>query len=587
MRSSLRKALTGVGVLAIAGGALAATAGSALAAPAPYFPDSGATFGGIDFFNSAGVQITGGSITDTPFAAFAVAQDTPAGVTNPKATAYFYTPVNGVQPGGWGGAQMGNSSAYPVSAPPDLAAVPNPDASGNTLSVSGYTANHANTDTSTTDGYAGVYAVRIKVTGTGGTTPAGYAAADIMVSGTTWTQIDGSYTLLADSTTTTLTATPPSPSTPGTNVTLNAVVADTSTTSTIPIGTVAFFNGTTQIGTTQTVSATGKASVSTTTLPLGTDNLTAVFTPTTATSFQASTSAVLPYTIGSLDASNTTLSVNPTEAAAFSPVDLKATVSDTTTPATVPGGTVTFFDGTTSIGTATVTAGVAEIPAYAGFAQGTHSVTAQFAPSGTTVAGSTSAAVAFIADAPQCPNGEAATLCSDPQTVEATVSAGTITITTPYSPTNPLNLGALQLNASGNLLSASAQFGDPSSTAGEIFVTDTRAGDPDWTASVQAGNFTSGTNSIDGQYSGLTNVTAEPVSGNALTAANVTITNNPAGTTAIVAGGTQGIGGAKHTFAQTTAGGDGSIGFIGTFTLNAPTSTPAGLYTGTVTFTVG
>jgi hypothetical protein len=37
----------------------------------------------------------------------------------------------------------------------------------------------------------------------------------------------------------------------------------------------------------------------------------------------------------------------------------------------------------------------------------------------------------------------------------------------------------------------------------------------------------------------------------------------------------------------TTAGGDGSVGFTGTFTLNAPTSTGAGLYTGTVTFTVG
>jgi hypothetical protein len=590
MRASIRKAITGVGVLAIAGGALAATAGSALAAPAPYYPDSGATFGGIDFFNAAGVQVTSGLISDTPFAAFAVAQDTPAGVTNPKATTYFYTPVNGVQPGGWGGAQVGNSSAYPVAAPADLAGVPNPDASGNTLSVSGYTATHANTDTSTTDGYAGLYAVRIKVTGTGGTTPAGYAAADIVVSGNTWTQVDGSYTLFADATTTTLNATPPSPSVPGTNVTLNATVADSTTATTIPTGTVQFFNGTTQIGTTQNVSGTGTASVSTNALPTGTSSLTAVFTPTSTASFQGSTSAALPYTIANLDASNAALSVNPTTAAAFTAVDLKATITDTTTPATVPTGTVAFFDGTSQIGSAPVTAGVADIPSYAGFAQGTHSVTAQFSPAtGSTIAGSTSAAVVFTATAPACPNGEAATLCTDPQTVTATVAAGTITITTPYSPTNPLDLGTLQLNASGTLLSANAQFGNTTNTGSEIFVTDTRAGDPNWTASVQAGNFTSGTNTIDGQYSGLTNVTAEPVAGNALTAANVTVTNNPAGTgtPAIVAGGTQGIGGAKHTFAQTTVGGDGSIGFIGTFTLNAPTSTPAGVYTGIVTFTVG
>jgi hypothetical protein len=127
-------------------------------------------------------------------------------------------------------------------------------------------------------------------------------------------------------------------------------------------------------------------------------------------------------------------------------------------------------------------------------------------------------------------------------------------------------------------------------TASEIFVTDTRAGDPNWTASVQSGNFTSPsspTTPIDGQNAGLINLVVQPVSGNALTAANVTVTNNPSGTAPIVSGGTQGIGGAKHTFAQTTAGGDGSVGFTGTFTLNAPTSTGAGLYTGTVTFTVG
>jgi hypothetical protein len=51
--------------------------------------------------------------------------------------------------------------------------------------------------------------------------------------------------------------------------------------------------------------------------------------------------------------------------------------------------------------------------------------------------------------------------------------------------------------------------------------------------------------------------------------------------------GTQGIDGTEHTFAQTAAGGDGSVGFVGTFTLNAPTSTGVGAYTGTVTFTVG
>ncbi len=588
MKATMRRALTGVGTIALAGSVLAATGGSALAAPAPYFPDAGAILGGIDFFNAAGVQITSGSTTTAPFAAYAVAQTPPAATpTLKKATTYAYTPVNGEAPGLWTGEQLGAASVYPITTPSDLAGLTNPISIGGTgdTTLAQYTVDVPNTDTSTTDGYAGLYAIRVKVTG-----EPGYAAADILISGTTWTQVDGTYSLLADSTTTTLTTTPGSPSVPGTNVTLNAKVADTTTTGTTPVGTVSFFDGTTQIGTAQTVSGTGTASVSTTTLALGAHSLTAVFTPTVATSFATSTSSVVSYAIGNLDVSNTALSVNPTTAAAFTPVALTATVSDTTNTATVPAGSVNFFDGTTSIGTAPVTAGVATLPAYAGFAQGDHSVTAVFAPTGSTIAGSTSAAVTFTASAPACPNGEAATLCTDAQTVEATIAAGTITITTPYTPTNPLNLGTLVLNGNGSLLTASAAFGNtsnPTLGGSEIFVTDTRAGDPNWTASVQSGNFTSGANSIDGQNAGLTNVTAVPVAGNALTAANVTVANNPAGTGTIVAGGTQGIGGAKHTLATTTAGGDGSIGFTGTFTLDAPTSTPAGLYTGTVTFTVG
>jgi Bacterial Ig-like domain (group 3) len=592
MKSTFRKVLTSVGAIALAGGALVATSGSALATPAPYYPDAGATLGGLDFFNAAGVQITSGSTSDSPFVGFAVAQTAPSG-GGIKAAYYAYTPVNGSAPGTWGGAQLGGGTNYPISTPTDLAGLTNPIVTGvsGDTSIASYITGHPNTDTSTTDGYAGLYAIRAKVTG-----QPGYATADILVSGTTWTQVDGTFQLFSDTTTTTLTPSPASPSVPGTVETLTATVADTTSGSTnVPAGTVAFFDGTTQVGTTQTL-ASGSAHV-TTTLALGSHPLTAVFTSSSPSTVAGSTSAVSTYVVAPLDSTNTALSVNPTTAAAFTPVDLLATVTDTTTPATIPTGSVNFLDGTTTIGTAPVNgSGVAEIPTYSGFAQGSHSITAVFSPTGSTVAGSTSAAVTFTATAPACPNGEAANLCTDPQTVEATVAAGTITITTPYSPSNPLSLGTLVLNSAGTQLSASAPFGStvghssPTSTDNEIFVTDTRAGDANWTASVQSGNFTSPsspTTPIDGQNAGLTGLTVEPVSGNALTAANVTVTNNQRGVAPIIAGGTQGIGGAKHTFAQTTAGGDGSIGFIGTFTLNAPTSTGAGLYTGTVTFTVG
>jgi hypothetical protein len=590
MKSTFSKVLTSVGAIALAGGALVATSGSALATPAPYYPDAGATLGGLDFFNAAGVQITSGSTTDSPFVGFAVAQTAPSG-GGIKAAYYAYTPVNGSAPGTWGGAQLGGGTNYPITTPTDLAGLTNPIVTGvsGDTSIANYITAHPNTDTSTTDGYAGLYAIRAKVTG-----QPGYATADILVSGTTWTQVDGTFQLFTDTTTTTLAVTPPSPSVPLTVQTLTATVADTTSgSSNVPAGTVAFFDGTTQIGSTQTL-AGGTAHV-TTTLALGSHPLTAVFTSSSPSTVAGSTSAVSTYVVANLDASNTALSVNPTTAAAFTPVALTATVTDTTTGTTTPTGSVQFLDGASPIGSpVALVAGVANLNDTAGFtfsAPGpTHSITAQYLGSAT-IAGSTSAAVTFTATAPACPNGEASNLCTDPQTVEATVAAGTITITTPYSPASPLNLGTFVLNSAGNSLSVSAPFGfTTSGTAGEIFVTDTRAGDPNWTASVQSGDFTSPASPstpIDGQNAGLIGLTVEPVSGNALTAANVTVTNTPSGTAPIVSGGTQGIGGAKHTFAQTTAGGDGSIGFIGTFTLNAPTSTGAGLYTGTVTFTVG
>jgi Bacterial Ig-like domain (group 3) len=602
MKATFRKALTGAGAAILAGGVLIATGGTAFASlPPSLTTDSGATLGGIDFFNAAGVQITSGPLT-APMAAFAMAQTATPGVT--KITEYAYTPVNGVVPGLWTGEQLSQARTFPVASPLDLHSVTLPVFTGNTVDkpLSTYITDVPNADTSTTDGYAGIYVIRLQ------NQNGDYAKSEILVNTTagTWTQQNGAFPF--DTTTTTVTPNLPSPQTPGTSVIFTATVADNTTPATIPAGTVAFFDGVTQIGTTQTLSG-GTASVTTSTLSIGSHSITAVFTSSSPNTVVSSTSAVLPYAIqGPSDGSNTALSVNPTTGAAFTPVTLTATVTDTTTPVTIPApgiptGTVNFLDGTTPIGSAPLVSGVATFTDNAGFsftAPGTgtppstpHSITAVFVPAaGETIAATTSMPVIYSATAPACPNGEAAALCTDPQNVVATVAAGTITITTPYTASNPLDLGSLVLNSSGTLLSASHAFGGtgtPGLNGSEIYVTDTRAGDPNWTASVQAGNFTSGGNTIDGQYSGLTGVTPQYVSGNVLSLANGNVhpTDNPAATTGVVPGGSLGLGGVKHTFATTSGGGNGSVGFTGTFTLNAPTSTAAGLYTGTVTFTVG
>jgi Bacterial Ig-like domain (group 3) len=607
MKSRFKSVLAGASALAIAGGMLLATSGSALALQTPgYEPDAGATLGGVDLFNAAGVQITSGNLSDGPIAAFAVAQTTPTTAT-PKAALFGATPASSaVTSLGTTFANtfhseiMSSSTTYPITGTPaDLAGLTNPVVTGSSSdeSLATYISDLPNTDTSTTDGFGNLYQLRVKVAGV-----TGYAATSIQVSGTTWTQISGKFQLFADTTTTTLTPSPGSPSVPGTVETLTATVADTTSGSTnVPAGTVAFFDNTTQVGATQTLSG-GTAHV-TTTLALGSHPLTAVFTSSAPATVAGSTSAISTYVVAALDVTNTALSVAPTSAPAFTAVDLLATVTDTTNTTVHPTGSVSFLDGTTPIGTAPVSAttGIAEIPTYSAFAAGVHHITAVFSPTGTTLAGSTSANVDFTATAPTCPGG--GTACIDPQTVVATVAAGTITITTPYSPAHPLPLGTLQLNSHGTQLSASAPFGstigppsDPTGTENEIFVTDTEAGNAPWVASVQSSNFVgiTPTNIINGQNAGLTGLNVITIAGNNLQAGDVATHDNPAADPAVAAtaAGSLGIGGAPHPFANSAAapggtGGDGSVGFTGTFTLNAPTSTAADIYTATVTFTVG
>lgn len=608
MKSRFRSVLAGVGALAIASGTLLATSGSALALQTPgYEPDNNAVLGGIDLFNSSGVQITSGTLSSAPIAAFAVGQNTshPTGV----AALFGATPTSGqTHAVGTGFTNtfssevMSDSTAYPIVAPPaDLAGLSNPIVTGKPTdeSITAYSTDIPNADTLTNDGFGNLYQLRIKVAGV-----TGYAAASIQVdtAAGTWTQVSGKFQLFADTSSTTLVPTPPSPAVTGTVETLTATVADTTAGSTnTPAGTVQFFDGAATIG--GPVAVSGGTAHTTTTLIPAVHSLSAVFTSSAPSVVAGSTSPNVSYTVANLDATNTALSVTPGSGNAFDPQDLKATVTDTTTPASHPTGTVQFLDGATPLGSpvaVNATTGVAEIPAFTGLGQGAHTITAAYTPtSGTLFAGSTSAGVGFTLGAPACPQGEAVTLCTDTQNVDAVIQAGTITITTPYNgvgANGTLHLGNLSLNTNGTLFTASAPFGDGTS-AGGIFVTSTQQGNANWTASVQAGTFTN-TNglgdTIDGQYAGLTNVTVVPVLGNALQPAvgtppagnGVYTTDNPAGTTAPTLG-TNGIGGAKHPFAHTVGGGDGSVGFTGTLTLNAPTSKTAGTYTGTVTFTVG
>jgi Bacterial Ig-like domain (group 3) len=200
----------------------------------------------------------------------------------------------------------------------------------------------------------------------------------------------------ATATTTALDVTPASPATSGATETLTATVSPADA-----AGSVAFMDGATQVGSTQTVAA-GSASV-TAVLADGSHSLTAVFTPTDPTAFAASTSPTVDYTVTSASGAVTTstgLDVTPASPAASGATE---TLTATVTPSDA-AGTVAFMDGATQVGsTQTVSGGMASVSPV--LADGSHSLTAVFTPTDPTAfTASTSAAVAYTVNGASNPH---------------------------------------------------------------------------------------------------------------------------------------------------------------------------------------
>jgi hypothetical protein len=639
MKVKARSLIVGAAALAVAGMSVMAGAGAALAAggggatPPWYtqYNSSNAPIGGITFYNAQGQVVTGGSITANGLAAYAVADSADPLAPHTKATLFMYTPVSGENPLTWSGEGISTSDTYPnTAAPAPIGTTTNPVESNNgtDFSVQSYINAIPNTDTSTTDGYGGMYDVRLRVSGgTGGSTTefwdavisvsvTGATSSDPGGTGGTWTLAYPDYT---QNTTTTLTATPPSPQTTTTPspITLSATVSPATA------GTVSFWSGygtssVTQVGTTQTVTGSSGAASVTTTPGTGTTTYTAVFTPAVPdsafndTTFSipsqdiGSQSSGLNYSVGPPpDTTTTTLSETGGGGAAGTPVTFTATVTDTTTAGNNPvAGTVSFYPSgsTTPLGTASATAG--SNPStftlnYTYAAAGSYSVDAVYTPaSGANIAGSTSAPVTFSETAPQC------TTCTNVATIEGTVPEGTLAIYTPFTTTAPLNLGTLSLNSAGTYYSATASLDSnsadvptagaiPDTTFNGITVVDTQAGNLPWTITALSSALSDGGKNpgsvISGENVGLTGLTAVPVAGNALTGSDLTFTNQPAATPPVgpTDAGSLGLGGSvAHTIVTDATQADGTIGINGTVTLNAPTSTEAGLFIGTITFTI-
>lgn len=142
----------------------------------------------------------------------------------------------------------------------------------------------------------------------------------------------------------------------------------------VATGTVQFRDGATNIGQAVAV-ANGSATRTTSTLRVGSHQLSAVFTPTTEALYEPSTSAPTTFVISDAATTATALATDPT-----SPVLEKTpvTITATITPAKAEGR-VQFRDGNTNIGTpVTVNNGSASENATLGV--GSHRLTAVFTP---------------------------------------------------------------------------------------------------------------------------------------------------------------------------------------------------------------
>lgn len=385
---------------------------------------------------------------------------------------------------------------------------------------------------------------------------------------------------------TAVTSSPVSPAAQGASVTFRTTVTDTDNgNAPVTTGTVTFLDGATAIGT-ATPNASGVASLPVSTLSSGSHSITATYAgPITGLHLAGSTAAAEPFTVQGAN-TTTVVAVNPnTSNDTTTNVTLTAHSYKTGDAAqtTIPG-TVTFIGHrsgsvtTTVLGSniATDASGVASVVVNFSTADPSWTVEADFTPTNAvnyqaSIDTSAPFAVTAPANPPQVVTGN----------VTADIPSGTMTLSTPYTSTNPLAVGTLTQNTDPTTgFSGSTTFSN-------IAIVDTLAGDLPWTLTAQSSNLTGGTTGtgvINAQDVGITGMTAAQAPTNGL----AVFTPVPAASPAIEPGvtGTFGLAGLPAKTIAHTAHGVGSWNLGGTLTVNAPADTPAGHYAGTVTFTL-
>ncbi len=171
--------------------------------------------------------------------------------------------------------------------------------------------------------------------------------------------------------TTTILTSSTNPSVFGQSVTFTAAVTPTSGKGK-PTGTVTFYAGSTPLGT-ATLSGK-KASLKTTSVPVGSQAITAVYSGDST--YAPSTSAVLTQTVNQ-DSTTSAVTSSANPSVYGQSVTFTATVKAASPGNGTPTGTMTFYDGSTSLGSGTISSGTATLSTTFSVV-GSHSITADY-----------------------------------------------------------------------------------------------------------------------------------------------------------------------------------------------------------------
>ena len=248
----------------------------------------------------------------------------------------------------------------------------------------------------------------------------------------------------------------PNPAILDEQVTLTATVAQTG--SAVPTGSIDFMNGSDSLGQ-ASLDSTGEATLVISTLPVGSYAVVAAYSGDS--NYPSGESGVVPLQV--LSATTTSLAASPNPVTSGQALTLTATVQGS--GSTAPAGTVSFLNGSTPLGTATLNASGVATLSNSSLAAGTYSLTAQYSGNASFLS-STSAAVPVTVNAQATAIVESFSLNAGGSTSQTVQPGGTAVYTLGVSPAVGTTLPAINFVVSGLPEGATATFSPQTIPAG-------------------------------------------------------------------------------------------------------------------------